>query len=449
MEFEYDCFVIGGGSGGVRAAKLAAQAGKKVGLAEEYRFGGTCVIRGCVPKKLMLFASDFSQDFKDSVGFGWSAENIKFDWKKFLDRKDKEIKRLEDIYLQGLINAGVKTFKAKAKISSDKRVILSSGDVISSENIIIATGGNPLSLNVNGSDLALTSNEIMNIGSLPEKLIIVGGGYIACEFANIFNGLGVNVTLLYRGSQILRGFDNEIAALVQATMLERGINIKLGTEIGQIEKLNSGGEIGFKLSCSNGESLNGDHVLMAVGRSPNTKNLGLEDAGIITNSTGAIEIDDYQETNIKGVYAIGDVTNRINLTPVAIRDGIAVIRTIFGSLPTAPDHELVPSAVFTRPEIGTIGLTEEEALKSKKIQVFKTFFKPMYNALAERNEKCLMKMIVEYGSEKILGIHIAGEGASELIQLAAISVKRGATKSDFDRTVAVHPTLAEELVTLK
>ena len=449
MEFEFDCFVIGGGSGGVRAAKLAAQAGKKVGLAEEYRFGGTCVIRGCVPKKLMLFASDFSQDFKDSVGFGWSAENIKFDWKKFLDRKDKEIKRLEDIYLQGLINAGVKTFKAKAKISSDKRVILSSGDVISSENIIIATGGNPLNLNVKGSDLALTSNEIMNIGSLPEKLIIVGGGYIACEFANIFNGLGVNVTLLYRGSQILRGFDNEIAALVQATMLERGINIKLGTEIGHIEKLNLGGEIGFKLFCGNGESLNGDHVLMAVGRSPNTKNLGLEDAGIITNSTGAIEIDDYQETNIKGVYAIGDVTNRINLTPVAIRDGIAVIRTIFGSLPTAPDHELVPSAVFTRPEIGTIGLTEEEALKSKKIKVFKTFFKPMYNALAERNEKCLMKMIVEYGSEKILGIHIAGEGASELIQLAAISVKRGATKSDFDRTVAVHPTLAEELVTLK
>mgnify|MGYP001204284272 FL=1 len=449
MEFDFDCFVIGGGSGGVRAAKLAAQAGKKVGLAEEYRFGGTCVIRGCVPKKLMLFASDFSQNFKDSVGFGWSAENIKFDWKKFLERKDKEIKRLEDIYLQGLINAGVKTFKAKAKISSDKRVILSSGDVISSENIIIATGGNPLSLNVNGSDLALTSNEIMNIGSLPKKLIIVGGGYIACEFANIFNGLGVNVTLLYRGSQILRGFDNEIATLVQATMLERGIHIKLGTEIGHIEKLNSGGEIGFKLFCSNGESLSGDHVLMAVGRSPNTKNLGLEDAGIITNSTGAIEIDDYQETNIKGVYAIGDVTNRINLTPVAIRDGIAVVKTIFGSLPTTPDHELVPSAVFTRPEIGTIGLTEEEALKSKKIQVFKTFFKPMYNALAERNEKYLMKMIVEDGSEKILGIHIAGEGASELIQIAAISVKRGATKSDFDRTVAVHPTLAEELVTLK
>ena len=449
MEFDFDCFVVGGGSGGVRAAKLAAQAGKKVGLAEEYRFGGTCVIRGCVPKKLMLFASDFSQNFKDSVGFGWSVENIKFDWEKFLERKDKEIKRLEDIYLQGLINAGVKTFKAKAKISSDKRVILSSGDVISSRNIVIATGGNPSNLNVNGSDLALTSNEIMNIGSLPEKLIIVGGGYIACEFANIFNGLGVNVTLLYRGSQILRGFDNEIAALVQATMLERGINIKLGTEIGHIEKLNSEREIGFKLFCSNGESLNGDHILMAVGRSPNTKNLGLEDAGIITNSSGAIEIDDYQETNIKGVYAIGDVTNRINLTPVAIRDGIAVIKTIFGSLPTFPDHELVPSAVFTRPEIGTIGLTEEEAQKNKKIKVFKTFFKPMYNALAERNEKCLMKMIVEYGSEKILGIHIAGEGASELIQLAAISVKRGATKSDFDRTVAVHPTLAEELVTLK
>ena len=449
MEFDFDCFVIGGGSGGLRAAKLAAQAGKKVGLAEEYRFGGTCVIRGCVPKKLMLFASDFSQNFKDSLGFGWSAENIKFDWKRFLERKDKEIKRLEDIYLHGLINSGVKTFKAKAKISSDKRVTLSSGDVISSRNIIIATGGNPLSLNINGSDLALTSNEIMNIGSLPENLIIVGGGYIACEFANIFNGLGVNVTLLYRGSQILRGFDNEIAALVQATMLERGINIKLGTEIGHIEELNSGGEIGFKLFCSNGESVNGDHILMAVGRSPNTKNLGLEDAGVITNSTGAIEIDDYQETNIKGVYAIGDVTNRINLTPVAIRDGIAVIKTIFGTLQTVPDHELVPSAVFTRPEIGTIGLTEEEAKKSKKIKVFKTFFKPMYNALAERNEKCLMKMIVEYGSEKILGIHIAGEGAAELIQLAAISVKKGATKSDFDRTVAVHPTLAEELVTLK
>ena len=449
MEFDFDCFVIGGGSGGVRAAKLAAQAGKKVGLAEEYRFGGTCVIRGCVPKKLMLFASDFSQDFKDAVGFGWSAENIKFDWKKFLERKDKEIKRLEDIYLHGLINSGVKTFKAKAKISSDKRVTLSSGDVISSRNIIIATGGNPLSLNINGSDLALTSNDIMNISSLPERLIIVGGGYIACEFANIFNGLGVDVTLLYRGSQILRGFDNEIAALVQATMLGRGINIKLGTEIGHIEELNSGGKIGFKLFCSNGESLNGDHILMAVGRSPNTKDLGLEDAGVITNSTGAIEIDDYQETNIKGVYAIGDVTNRINLTPVAIRDGIAVIKTIFGSLPTVPDHELVPSAVFTRPEIGIIGLTEEEAKKSQKVKVFKTCFKPMYNALAERNEKCLMKMIVEYGSEKILGIHIAGEGAAELIQLAAISVKRGATKSDFDRTVAVHPTLAEELVTLK
>ncbi len=449
MTLEYDCFVIGGGSGGVRAAKLAAQAGKRVGLAEEYRLGGTCVIRGCVPKKLMLFASDFRKKFEDANGFGWTMENTYFSWEKFHKRKDEEINRLENLYLEGLIKSGVKTFKSRAQILGKNRIILSSGQKIFSRNIIIASGGKPSSPKVIGSDLAISSNEIMNIQELPRHLIIVGGGYIACEFANIFNGLGVKVTLLYRGNQILRGFDSEIASLVQATMINRGIEIKVRTKVDFMEKSMVQKKGGINVVSFAGESFNGDMVLMATGRAPNTRNLGLNDAGVTIDENGAIIVNDYQETNVKGIYAIGDVTNRINLTPVAIRDGIAVIKTIFGSMPTNPDHELVPSAVFTRPEIGTIGLTEEEAKIRHKIKTFKSFFKPMYNTLSDRNEKCLMKMIVDRKTEKILGIHIAGESAAELIQLAAVPVKMGGKKSDFDQTVAVHPTLAEELVTLK
>ena len=449
MQFDYDCFIIGGGSGGVRAAKLASQAGKKVGLAEEFRFGGTCVIRGCVPKKLMLFASDFSQSYKDSMGYGWNVENTNFDWNIFLRRKDEEIDRLEKLYHKGLIENGVHTYKARAKLIGDNKIILNSEKIISSRYIILATGGRPSDSTFEGAQFAVSSNEIMNLRNLPKNLIIVGGGYIACEFANIFKGLGIDVTLIYRGKQILRGFDEEVAAVVQDAMMSRGIKIMLNTNIEKVEQRKERDRSCISVRVLEGETLIANELLLAIGRTPNTHGLGLDKAGVSVSSDDAVKVDKFQQTSAKGIFAIGDVTNRINLTPVAIRDGVAVIKTLFGSTPTSPDHLLVPSAVFTRPEIGTVGLTEKEAKEKYDVKVYRTTFRPMYNTIAENSEKYLMKMIVEKKSEKILGLHIVGSGAAELIQVAAIPIKMGATKEDFDQTVAVHPTLAEELVTLK
>ena len=449
MSFDFDCFIIGAGSGGVRAAKLAAAQGKKVGIAEEFRYGGTCVIRGCVPKKLMLFASDFRQKFKDSNGFGWDEYPAKMDWMKFQDSKDKELARLEGLYFDGLKKAGVYTFKERAKLIGNSKVQLNSGKVISCQNIIIATGGSPLKGNFSGSNLGISSDDVFNLKALPDRIVIVGGGYIACEFATIFNGLGVKVTLIHRGNQILRGFDTEITTFVQSSMIARGIEVKLNTMVSKVKEIDANFNDAIAITLSDGECITTEKLLISIGRKPNTDRLGLEEAGVNINDSGAVAVNKYQETSKSGIYAIGDVTDRINLTPVAIRDGIAVIQTMFGPKPKSPDHQLVPSAVFTRPEIGTVGLSESDAFKLYEVKIYKTYFRPMYNILANNDEKCLIKMVVEKSSGKILGIHIAGEGAAELIQIVAIAVKKGMTKADFDQTVAVHPTLAEELVTLK
>ncbi len=440
----FNIFIIGAGSGGVRAARLASNLGAKVGIAEEFRFGGTCVIRGCVPKKLLVYASEFSDHFSDSLGFGWEKNKSSLDWQKLIGAKDNEIDRLESIYLKNLEKSGVTIYNARAHLCGEKTVRLSNSDTITAETILIATGGRPYVPAFPGNELVLTSNEVFDIKEKPDKILIVGGGYIACEFATIFNGLGSKVVQLYRGEQILRGFDSEVRNHLSHSLIERGVEIIVNGEVLSCKKLQGRIEVKF----SNAEIDLFDSVLFATGRHPNTEGLGLEDVGVKLDTNKAIIVDEFQQTSVEKIYAIGDVTNRKNLTPVAIRDAIAFVETVLKENPTRPDHELVPTAVFSKPEIGTVGLTEMEAAKSQAIKVYKTLFRPMFNVISGRDEKTLMKLIVNSNTEKILGCHIVGPNAAEMIQLLAVAVKMGATKGDLDRTCAVHPTLAEEIVTL-
>ena len=445
IENDFEIFVIGAGSAGVRAAKLAASMGSKVGIAEEFRFGGTCVIRGCVPKKLMVYAADFRDHFTDSIGFGWSQENNNFSWHNFLAAKDREIDRLEALYLQNLKSSGVEVFSSRATVINPQEIKLLDGRVFSAKTILIATGGKPFVPNFIGSSYVKTSDDIFDLRFLPKRVLIEGGGYIASEFSGIFNGMGCKVIQIYRGEKILRGFDADLRSHLTECMLKRGIDIKCSEQITKIDESSDG----LRVILSSGVSVFTDCVLSATGRIPNTQNMGLQEIGVELDSTGAIRVDRHQRSSVETVYAVGDVTNRLNLTPVAIRDAIAVVDTILKGNPTSPDHQMVPTAVFTRPEIGTVGLSEDEVPKNKKIKVFITRFTPMLNVLAGRNEKTLMKLIVDAKSRKILGCHLIGPGSAEMIQLAAIAIKMGATKEDFDRTCAVHPTAAEELVTLK
>lgn len=444
-EFDLDLFVIGGGSGGVRAARIAAQTGAKVGLAEEYRFGGTCVIRGCVPKKLMVYASSFSDAFDDAEGFGWSVGATSFDWWKLIAAKDTEISRLENIYLTNLRKAGVHVFTSRARLTDAHTVELANGKSFRAKHILIATGGTPFVPDIPGAEFGITSNEIFDLKEQPRRIMIVGGGYIACEFACIMNGLGSHVTQAYRGTQILRGFDDDVRDHVADAMRERGVEIMLAHEPASITREADG----LHVTLKNNDLSIVDQVLFATGRHANTRGLGLEEAGVKLKPNGAIAVDEWSQTSVPSIYAVGDVTDRVALTPVAIREGHAFADTVFGGTPRKADHELIPTAVFTQPEIGTVGMSEAEARETGEIEIYRSTFRPMLNTLGGRDEKMLLKLIVAKDSKKVLGCHIVGHGAGEMAQLVAIPMRMGATKEDFDNTMAVHPTAAEELVTMR
>ncbi len=446
MAFDYDLFVIGGGSGGVRAARIAAgEYGAKVGLAEEDRMGGTCVIRGCVPKKLMVFASSFAAGMEEARAYGWDVTSRGFDWRAFRGRLDTELDRLEAAYRKGLETAGVRVHDCRASLEDAHTVRLADGGRVTAKHILIATGGRPFVPEKAAAAGALSSNDIFKLDDLPESILIVGGGFIACEFACILNGMGVKVTQFYRGEQILRGFDGEARGHIAEHMREAGIDLHLGCEPMVLEP----GAGGSRVVATNGHEAVFDKVFYATGRVPNTDGLGLDAAGVTLGRRGEVVVDDWSQTTVPSIYAVGDVTDRINLTPVAIREGHAFADTVFGAKPTRADHALVPSAVFTQPEFGTIGLTEEVAREQGPIEVYATAFRPMRSAFAGHSERVMMKLIVSAETRRVLGCHIIAPGAGEMIQLAAIAIKMGATKEDFDRTVAVHPTMSEELVTMR
>jgi len=445
MAFDYDLFVVGGGSGGVRAARVAAAGGVKVALAEEDRMGGTCVIRGCVPKKLMVFASGYREMFDDAQAYGWSLEAGRFEWPRFRAKLEAELDRLEGIYRKLLEGSGVATYDARATVKDANTVRLSTGEEITAKQILIAVGGRPVVPEMANADLGITSNDIFHLETLPKSILIVGGGYIACEFAGILNGLGVEVTQFYRGAQILRGFDDEARGLIADSMKAKGVDLHCGTNIVAMEKDGDG----VRVKATNGMERVFDQVMFATGRKPNTEGLGLEEVGVALGRNGEILVDDYSATAVSSIHAIGDVTGRVQLTPVAIREGMAYVETVFNDNPTPVDHKLIPSAVFTQPELGSVGLTEEEARDQEPIEVYCTSFRPMNHAFAGRSDRVLMKLIVSRETRKVLGCHIVADQAGEMIQMVGIAVKMGATKEDFDRTVAVHPTMAEELVTMK
>ncbi|MCV6548699.1 MAG: glutathione-disulfide reductase [Cohaesibacter sp.] len=447
-EFDYDLFVIGAGSGGVRAARMAATYGAKVAIAEEYRVGGTCVIRGCVPKKLMVYASKFAHDFKDAEGFGWTVGDTSFDWKTLIERKDKEIDRLNGLYMQNLERHNVEIIHSRAEIEAPHRVRLIGEDRhVSAKHILIATGGRPnFARDLPGAEHMITSNEVFHLQDKPERVVVVGGGYIALEFAGIFNGMGVDTTVLYRGEEILRGFDDDVRQTLHEEMEKQGVKIICGDVIKEINK----GPEGLTIITAEGKTLLADQILSAIGRSPYTEGLGLDRVGVELDRAGAIKVDEYNRTNIDHIYAVGDVTNRVNLTPVAIREGAALVETLFNNNPTTIDYKDIPTAVFTQPEIGTVGLSEAQAKEAyDNLDIYMAKFRPMKNTLAGNDEKMLMKIIVDADSDKVLGCHILGPDSGEMSQLLGIAVKMGATKADFDATMAVHPTASEELVTMK
>jgi glutathione reductase (NADPH) len=444
---DYDLFIIGAGSGGVRAARIAARHGARVAVAEEYRPGGTCVIRGCVPKKLLVYASRFADDFEDSIGFGWSTSEVSFDWATLIANKDREIARLEAVYKRTLEAAGVQLFASRAVLRDRHTAVLEvDGRKVTARYILIATGAMPVrSGAIAGVEHAITSNEAFNLSALPERIVIFGGGYIAVEFAGIFNGLGSATTLVYRGPEILRGFDDDLRRGVREAMTRRGVEVICGAALTAIE----GTPGNLRTRLSTGETIETDQVMLAMGRRPNTHGLGLEAAGVDLDALGAVVVDRFSQSSIDNVFAVGDVTNRLNLTPVAIREGHAFADSVFGGKPTAVDHINVPTAVFSQPEIGTVGLTEARARElCRKVAIYKTSFRGMRNTLGGRDERMMMKLVVDGESGRVVGCHILGPEASEMAQILAIALRAGATKADFDATVAIHPTAAEELVTL-
>jgi len=445
-EYDVDLFVIGAGSGGVRAARVAAGHGARVMIAEEYRVGGTCVIRGCVPKKLLVYASRFSHEFEDAAGFGWTVSGAKFDWPTLIANKDKEIARLEAAYHANLARASVEIAESRAVVEDARTLrLLKTGARVHAETILLANGAHPVLPLIPGVEHAITSNEAFQLAELPRRIVIQGGGYIAAEFACLFHGLGVDVTLVHRGEEILRGFDDDVRQHVRSEMVGRGIKVILGQTIASIEKQAHA----LQAVLASGEHHPADQVMFAIGRAPNIKNIGLDAVGVQANAAGAVVVDEYSRSSVPSIYAIGDVTHRLALTPVAIREGHAFADTVFGNKPTKPDHINVPSAVFCDPEIGFVGLSEAQAREAGfALDIYREQFRPMKATLSGRATSVLMKLVVERASERVLGVHIVGEGAAEMVQLAAIAVKMGAKKSDFDLTVALHPTAAEELVTM-
>jgi glutathione reductase (NADPH) len=452
-DYDFDLFVIGAGSGGVRAARLAAMSGAKVAVAEEYRVGGTCVIRGCVPKKFMVYASEVTSQLKTAKGYGWTVEGAKFDWKSFLHDKDVEIARLSGIYVTNLQKAGAHLLHGRAQIvdAHTVEVLPKEGSqdagTYTAKKILVATGGRPVRPEFPGAEFGITSDEAFHLPKLPKSIMIVGGGYIAVEFAGIFNGLGVQTTLLYRGANILRGFDDDVRSHLADELEKRGIKVVLGCAHKSIEK----GEDGVLLSTlSNDLTFETEAVMFATGRGPYVEGLGLEKAGVKLNERGAIAVDDYSKTNVASIWAVGDVTDRINLTPVAIREGAAFSQTEFYDNPTSFDHDLVASAVFSQPPVGSVGMTEAEARHAfGTVDIYRAVFRPMKITFYGGQERCLVKLVVKQDDQRVVGVHVVGPDSPEIIQMAAIAVKMGVTKPQWDSTCAVHPTLAEELVTLR
>ena len=446
-DYDVDLFVIGGGSGGVRAARIAAQHGARVMLAEEYRLGGTCVIRGCVPKKLLVYASRFHGEFEDAAGFGWTVPHPTFDWPTLIANKDKEIGRLETVYGSLLEKSGVRVFKGRAILADAHTVRLASGDRVRAAYVLISTGGTPSFGNpIPGIEHAISSNEAFHLPALPHRIVVQGGGYIAVEFAGIFAGLGSQVTLIYRGENILRGFDDDVRAHLRMDMEKHGIRVVTGCTVAAIDQASGH----YSVRLSSGNHIPADTVMFATGRAPNVAKLGLDKVGVALAKNGGVAVDEYSRTSAQNIYAVGDVTNRINLTPVAIREGHAFADTVFGGKPTVVDHTNVPTAVFSEPEVGVVGLTETQArAQLTQTDIYKAMFRPLKATLSGRDTTVLLKLIVDGATYRVVGCHIVGEGAAEMVQLAAVAIKMRATKADFDATVALHPTVAEELVTMR
>ena len=443
--YDFDLYVIGGGSGGVRAARMAASTGAKVAIVEEYRYGGTCVIRGCVPKKLLVYASHFHEDFADAAGFGWTLGDARHDWPALIAAKDKEIDRLEGIYADLLGKAGVTIHRGHARFV-DSHCVEVEGQRFSAETILIATGGSPVFPPGHGWDNAISSNDVFHLEALPRRFVVYGGGYIAVEFAGVFNGLGSQVSQIYRGPQILRGFDDDVRNTLAAELVKKGIDLHVETTIDRIDKTGSGLEV----HLSDGTTLEADAVLAATGRRPNAANLGLDAAEVELTGKGAVKVDALSRTNQPHIYAVGDVTDRIALTPVAIHEAMAFVDTVYRDRPRAMDHTNVPSAVFSQPPVSTVGYSEIAARERYgEIDIYRSTFRPMKHTLSGRDEKTMMKMIVERATQKVVGLHMVGLDAPEIIQGMAVAIKAGATKEAFDATVGIHPTAAEEFVTMR
>ena len=446
-DYDYDLFVIGAGSGGVRAGRLAAAEGARVAVAEEHRVGGTCVIRGCIPKKFMVYASEFSQSFKTARGYGWSVGETSFDWPKFLEAKDNEIARLSGLYVSNLENAGAELIHTRAELLDAHTVrLVGKNRTVTADKILIATGGWPTLPDLPGIEHAITSNEAFHLPELPRRVLVVGGGYIAVEFAGIFNGLGVETSLLYRGPNILRGFDNDVRSHLAGELERRGITVILGAEHTSLEKT----ETGLVSHLTNDHTVESDVVMFATGRAPHTKGLGLEAAGVELAPSGAVVVDEFSRTNVENIWAVGDVTDRINLTPVAIREAVAFVETAFRNNPQGYDHQFVASAVFSQPPIGAVGLSEAEARHGgRQVDIYRSVFRPMKGTFYGGEERMLMKLVVDRADGKVVGCHVVGPDAPEIIQMAAIAIRMGITKAQWDQTCAVHPTAAEELVTMR
>lgn len=446
-QYDYDLFTIGAGSGGVRASRIAGGYGAKVGIAEEHRYGGTCVIRGCVPKKMLVYASMFAEELSHASHKGWTIEGARFDWSVLRDFVNSDVDRLEGLYGQTLGGAGVETFSERATITGPHTVRLAGGREVTARHILVATGGEPIVPPFDGAEHCITSNEIFYLDAFPKRLMVMGGGYIAVEFAGVFNALGADVTLVNRSDTILRTYDQEIVRRLPPIMEARGMDLQLGAQISRIEKADDGS---LDVTLSNGVTKQVDQVLVATGRRPRVEGLGLENAGIELGSRGEIPVDKFSQTACNSIYAVGDVTDRIQLTPVAIREGHALADTLFGGQERYIDHSCVATAVFSQPSIASVGMTEEEAREAYgEINIYKSDFRPMKNIFSERMERGLYKMITDAASDKVVGLHMIGPESAEIIQGAAIAIKAGLTKADFDATTAIHPTMAEELVLLK
>ena len=445
--YDYQLFVIGGGSGGVRAARIAASLGARVAIAESFRYGGTCVIRGCVPKKLLVYAAHFAEDFADAQGFGWTVPPAEFSWPRLIEAKNREIARLSSLYEKNLLGSKVDVMHGAARLV-DTHTVAVNGQHITAEHILVATGGTPFVPQIPGIEHAITSNEVFDLSPFPQRLLVVGGGYIASEFASIFQGLGAQVTQLYRGGQILRGFDAEIARFVAAEMQKKGVQLRLQADITAVRR----GHTGLQATLQNGEELEADAVLYATGRVPLVQGLGLEAAGVRLSDKGAIEVDAQYRTSVPSILAAGDVTARVQLTPVALAEAMVIVDTLFGAGTRTLDYEFIPTAVFTHPSIGTVGYTEEAArarFGDGDIRTFRSEFKALRHTLSSSTERTLMKLVVQTSSDRVVGLHMVGAEAGEIVQGFAVALRAGATKAVFDSTIGIHPTVAEEFVTMR